>query len=212
MEEKVSFKNYVKMRKKFLAEHQEEPFYYQLGSSEILISAPHAVSQVRLGKPKYAEPGTVATTLILSNRLNANYIVRTSNLGDDPNFDQQSPYREKMKYIISVKGIKYLLDIHGLAKHRECDINLGIHLGENIKANEELFYKLEQSLKSAGFKVFVDQPFMAQSSTISSYFAKEFGIWTIQIEINSKITNESAYINKLNLLLNRLTEVFKTLK
>jgi len=53
---------------------------------------------------------------------------------------------------------------------------------------------------------------MAQSSTISSYFAKEFGIWTIQIEINSKITNESAYINKLNLLLNTLTEVFKTLK
>lgn len=211
MEEKVSFKNYVKMRKKFLAEHQEEPFYYELGKSHILLSAPHAVSQVRLGKPKYAEPGTVSAALILAKRLNASYIVRTKNNEDDPNFDQQSPYREKIKYMLSVKGVKYLLDIHGLAKHRECDINLGIHLGENIKSNAPLFNKLEQSLKQAGFVVYVDQPFMAQASTISSYFAKEFGVWTVQLEINSKITNESANIGKLNLLLNTLTEVFKTL-
>lgn len=209
--EHLNFKNLTKIRKSFLLKHENDHFVYELGEHNILFSMPHAVNHVRLGKLKYAEPGTVALGLILARNLNANYIIRTKNVGDDPNFDEVSEYREKIKYLLSVKGIKYLIDIHGLKKSRECDINLGIHLGQNIKTDVNLYERLETSLKQAGFNVVTDNPFMGGANTISGYFSQCFNIWTIQLEVNSKITNESKYINQLKCLIDVITRVFKTI-
>ncbi len=195
-----------------MSSHIGDDCVYFLGDSDILFSMPHAVNQTRLGKRKYPEPGTVGVGLTLADRLNASYIVKTMNNFDDANFDEKCNYRDKIKYILSVKGIKYLIDIHGLSKSRECDINLGINYGANIQNNVLLYDKLERELRRAGFNVTIDNPFSAPTRTISGYFAEHYSLWTIQLEINSKITNESKYIKEFNTLIDVLTNVLKSLE
>jgi len=76
-----------------------------------------------------------------------------------------------------------------------------------------MFYdKLERELRRAGFNVTIDNPFSAPTRTISGYFAEHYSLWTIQLEINSKITNESKYIKEFNTLIDVLTNVLKSLE
>ena len=209
MNEDITFEEFDKIRKRFLKQQKNEHFTYKLGENNVLISIPHGVAQVRLGKPKWSEPGTIPFGLVLAERLKASYIVRTRNIGDDPNFDEINDYKTKIEYILSVRGINYLIDIHSLSKKRECDVNWGIRLGNNIKNNVDLFMELDNSLKQEGFVVYTDQPFMANQKTIAGHFAEKFNLWSIQIEINSKITRLPQNEAKLNLLLDILTRIFK---
>ena len=207
-----SYKEKIKFRKRFLFEHCEEDFVCFTTNSNILISIPHAVSQIRLGKLKVAEIGTLPFGYLLAQELGANAIIKTKNNNDDANFDEVSSYRDKIEHLVSAKGIKYLVDIHGMKKSRECDVNLGINFGNNIKSNEKLFTALESELKRAGFSVQIDVPFMAGQRTIAGSFAKRFNIFTLQIEINCGITNESSNNKRANLLLQTITNVFKKVK
>ncbi|MCQ2555734.1 MAG: hypothetical protein MJ149_00175 [Clostridia bacterium] len=207
--EVLNYKKSVKMRRGFMEQHKTEDFYYEIGESDILISMPHAVNQTRLGKPKYAEPGTVSLGLWLAKQLNASYIVKTQNNFDDANFDESSAYKDKIAQLIATKGIKYIIDLHGLKKSRPCDINLGTNFGKNIETDVKLYNELTKGLQAKGFVFDTDTPFMAPTRTIAGYFAKEYGIWTIQLEVNSKITNEHAGFIKFNQLVEVIVDLFK---
>lgn len=211
-QDRISHKKFVKIRKQFFLAHQEPDFFVDTKSSPILISVPHAVKQTRLGKQKNEEIGTLSTGIILADRLNSSLIIKTRNNFDDANFDKESNYKDKIKYLISAVGIKYIIDIHGLKRERDCDINLGINFGTNIKNDVNLYDKILSGLKNAGFVTTIDNPFRAGERTISGYFSTYYNVWTIQIEINSRITNDSKYISKLNELLDILTSAFKTIK
>ena len=109
-----SYRQKVKLRNQFLKENEENNFVCITKNSPLLISLPHAVSQIRLGKLKVAEIGSFYVGYILAEELCANLIVKTKNNNDDANFDEVSPYREKIKQLISNCGVRYLLDIHGM--------------------------------------------------------------------------------------------------
>ncbi len=209
--EKLSLKSVVKERKIFMQQHKEEDCFYELKNGSVLISMPHAVNQTRLGKVKYAEPGSVNLGLTLKDALNCSYIIKTKNNFDDANFDEQSEYKDTVKYLLSVKGIKYVIDCHSLKKSRDCDINLGIRFGENIKSNLKLYQSLVEKFKSAGFVVKIDEPFYASSKTISGYVSSNYGVWSIQLEVNSKITNEAKNFKKFKQIIDIATSVFKNL-
>ncbi len=207
---KLSFYKFYKTRKDILNKNQKD-FLCDLGSNKILISAPHGVSQVRLGKLKVAEMGTIPITYFVAKNTDSNMILKTQNLNDDANFDSKSTYRDKISSLIENGKCKFLFDIHGMAKSRDCDINLGINFGQNVKNNIALFNKLVENLEKAKFSVSIDQPFCAGCQTISGYFAKTNNIWTIQVEINCSITNEPKNIEKCNLLIETLINTIKTI-
>lgn len=150
--------------------------------------------------------------LYLADATKSNLIIKTKNLFDNVNFDEKCTYREEIARLIKEKNIKYLLDFHGLAKTRECDINLGINYGENIKSNKTVFDKIVLVLTKAGFKVSIDQPFSGSYKTISGTFAREFNLFTVQVEINCGITNYEASFSKLKKLLFAFTECINILK
>ena len=89
------------------------------------------------------------------------------------------------------------------------DINLGTNFGQNVKANPKLFQKLARNLRNAGFTVSVDNPFSGGERTIAGTFADS--VWTVQIEINSGITNIKYQHKKLELLLDVLTKFINQL-
>lgn len=203
---KFTYYKFKEIRKVILRENDRD-YISEIGENRVIISAPHGVTQRRLGRLKVAELGTIPVAKIVANETKSNLIVKTRNLNDDANFDYKSKYRQEIKRIIRIKKCRYLLDIHGMSKNREYDINLGIHLGQNIKVNEKLFDEVLKIFKKNNFTISIDQPFCAGYQTISGYFAKKYQIWTMQIEINCDITNNPINITKCNRLVNTLIEI-----
>lgn len=193
-------------RKIFLQKNQNEDHVFMVGNSGVLISVPHAVSQVRLGKYKPPEIGACAVGLHLASEGNHHFIAKTTNNHDDANFDENSSYKDSVRRIINKYGIKYFIDVHGLGAHRECDVNLGVHLGKNIEQDKGCFKKLCKALEEGGFLVKIDQPFMAGSQTLSGAMKNENEkLWTLQIEINCAITNQRKNFARFEKLLRVLS-------
>lgn len=200
-----SYNRFIENRKNFMKSHRNEDFVYIDNQSDILISAPHGVSQTRLGFHKVAEIGSVAVALELTNRLKTKLIAKTKNNFDDVNFEKISPY--KTKIYRERNKIKYMVDFHGLQSKSEVDVNLGINLGANIQRNVPLFESLVKKLKKNDFKVSIDTPYFASIKTISGSFKNR--MWTLQVEINSSITNNPKNKQKLSLLLDIFEDWFK---
>ena len=209
---KYIFRQLHNERKKFLEVNKRKDNVVIDGNNNILLSAPHGVSQVRLGKLKHSEIGSLTTALILQKNTDCFLIAKTKNNCDDANFDEKSRYKENIINIIKQHNIKYLIDIHGLASNRECDINLGTHLGKNIISNIDLLDDLQQRLIDNNFIVSIDEPFMAGSHTLSGSINNQFNIWTLQIEINCSLTNKKENFNRFKILLTILTDWIKNIK
>lgn len=208
----MKFNQLVSFRRQFIKNNNTKDHVIINGDKKVLISAPHGVSQVRLGKLKTAEPGALATALWLRQDNNCYLIAKTKNNNDDVNFDEKSSYKRSIEKLIKEEGIKYIIDFHGLDPKRDCDVNLGIHLGKNIKTNEKLFNDLYDALLSNNFVTKIDAPFMAGCRTISWSMADKFPhVWTLQIEINCGITNRIENFDKYKKLLNILSAWIKTI-
>ena len=201
----IKYSQFKEIRKSILSKHKDDDNFYIKGANNVLISCPHAVPQTRLGKLKVAEIGTLSFGYFLAQQTDSHYIVKTKNNFDDANFDAVSVYRENIKKIVKENNIKYILDIHGLSKNHEIDLNFGTHHGENIKNDTMLFEKLIESVKN-DFFYSIDNPYSGGYGTISGCFSKEFDVWTLQVEINCSITNEQKNIKKLNLLLTEFVD------
>lgn len=202
-----------KQRINFLERNKEKDNCILEGKGNILLSAPHGVGQVRLGKYKVAEIGSLTTALQMQNKLSFPLIAKTKNNFDDANFDDNSVYKRDMFDYIQRFGIKYVVDFHGLRADRPCDVNLGTHFGQNIQNNIPLFDDLVKRLEQNDFVVTVDQPFMANKNSISSSVKEKFGdIWSLQIEINCGITNNRKNFKKFSKLLDVLEGWFRSEK
>lgn len=207
---KINLRQINQDRKMLIHKNAKNDHVYLLGKSSILLSAPHGVSQVRLGKYKYKEIGSLNTALLLKKLADCHLIAKTRNNNDDANFDLNCSYRETIKKLVKQYNIKYLIDFHGLAAYRPIDINLGINLGKNIENNIKIFDVLCNELKKNNFTVSIDQPFMAGKTTISGSMKAEFdNLWTIQIEINCAITNRPENKEKYALLIDVLLDWLK---
>ena len=165
-----------------------EPLGYVYKSGNcVLLSAPHAVSQIRNGKEKFAEVETYNLIDVVSRLTGASMIAKTRNLGDDANFDMYSTYRDKIAEKIKSKKIRYILDIHNLNLKRGQTINLGTNHGFNVCGNFTLLDRIEKIFTNHNLETTTDYPFYAGDHTISGYFSKEYNIFCLQIEINSKL-------------------------
>ena len=203
---KINLKTLHKQRRDFVRANSSKNFTTIEGKNLVLISAPHGVSQVRNGNHKIAEIGSLATALYLQKQTDSFLIAKTQNCFDDANYDEISPYKQKVLEIVRRNNIKYVLDIHGLASKREMDVNLGTHIGRNIETNTKIFDDLIWQLRKNKFVVSIDNPFAGGAKTIAGSTKNNIdNIWTLQIEINAKLTNNTKYAEKLQTLLEILT-------
>ena len=183
------------------------------GKNKVIISAPHGVDQVRLGKLKYREIGSLASAIYLSSQTNSFLIAKTKNNCNDANFDEKSSYKKDLLRCIKHNGIKYVIDFHGLSNKRGLDINFGTHLGQNIASNELAFNLLYDELLKNSFIISIDQPFMGGVNTIAWFAKKNMDdVFSLQIEINCDITNKKENYDKFCVLLKILTNWINNLK
>ena len=210
MKSSMNFYKLDRIRKCFVYDNCDHDHVFCVAKSKVLLSAPHAVSQVRLGKQKPAEIGSLKTVLCLAEESGASYIVKTKNNVDDANWDDESKYKHEVWNIVENNNIKYILDFHGLASERDCDIDLGTNLGFNIEKDVKAFDWLVKALTKAGFKVSIDQPFKAGNNTVSWSTKKRFDdVWACQIEVNTSITHRPENFDKFKKMINVFVKFIK---
>jgi len=100
-------------------------FIYNLGSIPVLISAPHAVKQIRNNLSKPSDYLTGALALYLSKKIGCSYFVRTFNMADDPNYPIgitlnkiESLYLRSLKDFITKYRHFLVIDLHGCSNKR----------------------------------------------------------------------------------------------
>lgn len=171
----------------FFAEHSES-FELLSGEGSVIISAPHAVEQLRERKPKPAEPETGVLARLLHDELNCPVIYKASNKNDDANYDASCDYKDAIEAYIKAHDIKVVLDLHQLSPLREMMINFGTAGFTNI--TDKRIYNIlfdEFSRQELG-EILLDIPFDASlPNTISSFTHRTCGVQAIQIEINTRL-------------------------
>ena len=73
----LTFNKFVTTRKNFLIKNKNADHVIIKGNNNILISAPHGVPQIRLGKLKFQEIGSLSSALYLQEQTNCFLIAKT---------------------------------------------------------------------------------------------------------------------------------------
>lgn len=167
---------------------KEQSFEIIKGKEKIIISAPHSVIHKRENSIRPGETKTGTIVKVLSKKCHIYGIYKNKNENNDANWDKECKYKSNTEDIVKKENIKALLDLHGMAAHREQDICIGINNGKNIYNNYEIVETMIDIFHKYGFKnVTIDKPFNAEYEyCVSNYISRECNIPTFQIEINLK--------------------------
>ena len=165
---------------------QEDPFWFSLGKLPVLVSAPHAVRYYRHKKIKMSDQFTGSIVYLLNQLTGCHAVAPTKLYGGDPSFDNPCTYKEKIAEICRKEKVKFVLDIHGAAREREFDVNVGINFG-TLLAKKTTLAMLEHNFQDFGLgRVSYDNFAGSGPNTIANYVARELGIAAVQIEINKQ--------------------------
>ena len=96
--------------------------------SRILITVPHPVTHIRNNEVKLAEPYTGSLGLSLHDYTDAHVLYITKET-DDVNYYHDVPFKEEMRRIVESYDIDLVLDLHGAARSRPFDVDLGTSRG-----------------------------------------------------------------------------------
>jgi hypothetical protein len=188
-----------------------EPSYSIVeGTLPVLVSAPHAINHYREHAVKPADMYTGSLALMLQKLTNCHCIYSNSFSKEDPNYILGGEYKAALGTIVKDHQINFVIDLHGAAKDREFDIDLGTLHGTSIQENN--INELVRIFFNNGItNVHQDHTFSASHpGTITSYSAKELLVQGIQIEINRNYRNPKSFdlfqktIHSLEQIINRL--------
>lgn len=165
---------------------QEDPFWVSIGKLPVLVSAPHSVRHFRQKKIKMSDQFTGSIAYLLNQLTGCHAIAVTNLYGGDPNFDNPCIYKQRITEICKRENVKFVLDIHGAARERESDVDLGTNRGETL-FKSSMLELVERNFKDFGLSKITRGHFAAAGpNTISSFVARELGIPALQIEINKQ--------------------------
>ncbi len=210
-----NYKNVVQHKKKLTSLNNS--FEVIKGAGIVLFSAPHNVKQIRELKTKSRDIGTGHLLLNVANSTHSHAIIRTNCTGceneknDDPNYYTEHPYREAVQQLILKHNLKYFIDLHSMKKIRPQMINIGIDGGKNIQQNFSLLEKVKSIFNHYGFHTSIDHPFSAGEKTLASFVAKTSNIFSLQIEINSKLIHLKDDSNQFGMLSQCFAEIAQLL-
>jgi hypothetical protein len=174
------------------------------GRGNILISAPHSVTQWRDNNIKKADIYTGSIAAILSQLTNFSAIIMTK-------FTKNTEdYFNEIKNLINNKDIKLVVDIHGMKYERESDIDIGA--GNNFQfvpkqiLNEIIKILIDQyNLNATVNKYFTaDNPF-----TISYNIYNKLNISSVQLEINRGFRDPIINYDKFIMIINAISDSLK---
>ncbi|MDF1552453.1 MAG: hypothetical protein P1P84_05290, partial [Deferrisomatales bacterium] len=109
-----------------------DPFLLLEGTVPILLSAPHAVRTLREGKIKPSDESTGSYAFLLHRETGCHAIATKKLYGGDPNWDWPCIYKERVRDLLARAGVRLVLDLHGAARERPFDVDLGTMHGRSL--------------------------------------------------------------------------------
>lgn len=182
--------------------------------TDVVFSCPHAVSQLREGKEKWADINTGPLGLAL-HYLGFSVMIKTKNCNDDANYDMKSPYKDYLCEYVKKNDIKYLIDLHGMSKKRDILISLGTSFGAHSDKSLELtnqFIKIANKNGLNTEQIGIDFPFSGALRTVSAHINRKNKIETLQVEINSRIYEDKDLTIKLIKTLDEYARLARNIK
>jgi len=161
------------------------------GDLPILLSAPHAVKQIRNGEIKAHEFYTGAIVECLAKRIGCACITKQylieNTTNDDPNTDNAyCSYKTAINQFLQEHKIKLFVDIHGLSSTRDSIVDICIDHGKNVN-NISVVSELQKCIENqfAADMCSIDKYFQALSDNImSKWVHSTFNISALELEIN----------------------------
>ena len=191
---------------------QEVPFWVSGGTLPVLVSAPHAVRHFRQKKIKISDEFTGSIVYLLNKLTGCHAIATTKLYGGDPNIDNPCIYKQRIAEICKTEKVKMVLDLHGVARVREFDVDLGTNGGKTLLGKPKVLETLDHHFQVFGLGR-ISHDFFAASgpNTITNYVSSELGIPAVQVEINKQFRVPGQNAQGFYRLLGALVESIKEL-
>ena len=175
----------------------DEGFNYIPGGLPILLSAPHGAVHKRLGILKQEDEYTTGFARLIAERTDAQVIHTRRKLDTDPNWYPDVPYKRLLWQVIKKEAIRFVLDIHGCAEHRDFGIALGTMNGESCPQQREVIIRIFeahgffQDAENPLCRFDVDRRFTAVGlegqETITRFVWETLGVPAAQFEIHPSL-------------------------
>ena len=123
-------------------------YVHESGRRPILISAPHATCHTRNGVKKMEEEYTLGVARTLAQITNCHAIFNRWEIDEDPNWDQESNYKQALRQIVLENDIQFVIDIHGMTNRHQIGVAVGTMNGRSCPDQEPI---LEQAFVESGF-------------------------------------------------------------
>lgn len=173
------------------------------GDINVLISAPHTTSHMREGAVKSAEIYTGSLALLIHEITGAHIIFNTYE-GEDANYVIGGKYKEKIGEIIEEYNIDLVLDLHGAARSRDFELDLGTDYGETVR--NDWVQELKSSLSNNGIKKVRENDTFAASEegSVIHHVWNQYHTEAMQLEIHKNFRNPREDVESYYSLLNSL--------
>lgn len=185
--------NYDYIESYFINELEKELIGHKIegGKNQIILTAPHSVSQIREGLSKKGEFRTGLIVKELKRLTDCHIAYKTRNNNDDANYDKECLFKKELISYIKTNNIKLLLDFHISSPEREFEIDIGTGHLRNIQERDDILLCLYKQLNNLYNDVRMDDTFTAANPyTVSAFLSRALCIPSIQIEINWKIISD----------------------
>ncbi len=190
----------------------EEKYRVLSGNVPVLLSAPHAVNQIRGDDVRDAEKYTGAITRYLSGATGS-YAIFQLFTHADPNSDEEHNYKNGIINLIEAYKIKLLIDIHSSTFSDDTDMDIVTNKRTTLCENENLL----DVIKNIGVKynVKVDEnnvPNEGHENEIIAVSSLVCGIPAIRVVINNKKLDVANNEESFNNICKTLEEFILTFK
>jgi hypothetical protein len=181
------------------------------GDGAVLLSAPHACRHLRDGRIKMGEEFTASLARYVA-RLTGNHAIFTLHPSDeDPNWQENSEYKEAIRRLVAEQQIRLVIDLHGMTNRYAMGIAIGTMYGRALHGMDVVspflqcgFRRVEAAAldaplpRGAGRQVsgtgperhwrtlVVDHPRFTggvRNHTVTRFVAKQLGVAAVQVEI-----------------------------
>lgn len=181
----------------------EPPFRMFEGNLPVVVSAPHAVSQLREGRVKPSDDFTGAMALAVADLSGASVIVASRYDARDPNWDpfETCAYKQALASMVRDRDVVAVLDLHGVPAAAPDAIEIGSADGYTVRsmpdadelARRFLQERLREHLDRRGKAVALNACHAARGrNTVANAISRECGVAALQIEISSPFRVPSA--------------------
>lgn len=159
----------------------------KLGTTPILLCAPHSTTHVRSGREKAAEFWTGALAETISELLECSAVTAIGRRIEADSAATQDSFYRLARAVAAESGARWIVDLHGLSARHSVDINVGT---AGLAADLAAFQRF-LSVAETDFSVAVNEPYSGATGLSSAINRDDDGILAVQLELGPRLRSDA---------------------